>query len=253
MYRALDPTAIIKTSKALSNRIAERFPDSGLSRVSLELVALAEESAHRIARLQRPYWPIRIVVLLGLIAILGATSGLLLSMPLRAPVAGLAELLQALEAAVQDVVFLGLSIFFLFTVEGRFKRRAALRALHELRSIAHVIDMHQLTKDPEQLLSPAMAIASSPSREMTRFGLARYLDYCSEMLSITNKVAALYVQYLDDAVVLSAVNNIQSLATGLSAKIWQKIVILDTLALHVDVPDVRDAAPINRGRGITAA
>ena len=75
---------------------------------------------------------------------------------------------------------------------------------------------------------------------MTRFGLARYLDYCSEMLSITNKVAALYVQYLDDAVVLSAVNNIQSLATGLSAKIWQKIVILDTLALHVDVPDVRE-------------
>ena len=70
MYRALDPTAIIETSKALSNRIAERFPDSGLSRVSLELVALAEESAHRIARLQRPYWPIRIVVLLGLIAIL---------------------------------------------------------------------------------------------------------------------------------------------------------------------------------------
>ena len=136
------------------------------------------------------------------------------------------------------MVFLGLSIFFLLTVEGRFKRRAALRALHELRSIAHVIDMHQLTKDPEQLLSPAMAIASSPSRGMTRFGLARYLDYCSEMLSITNKVAALYVQYLDDAVVLSAVNNIQSLATGLSAKIWQKIVILDTLALHVDVPDV---------------
>lgn len=75
---------------------------------------------------------------------------------------------------------------------------------------------------------------------MSRFGLARYLDYCSEMLSITNKVAALYVQYLDDAVVLSAVNNIQSLATGLSAKIWQKIVILDTLALHVDGPDVGD-------------
>ena len=240
MYRALDPAAIIKTSEALSNRIAERFPESGLSRVSLELVALAQESSHRIARLQRPYWPIRIAVLLALVAILGATSGLLLSMPLRTPVAGLAELLQALEAAVQDLVFLGISIFFLFTVEGRFKRRTALRALHELRSIAHVIDMHQLTKDPEQLISPAMATATSQRREMTRFGLARYLDYCSEMLSITNKVAALYVQYLDDAVVLSSVNSIQNLATGLSAKIWQKINILDNLALPVAVPVVRD-------------
>ena len=100
--------------------------------------------------------------------------------------------------------------------------------------------MHQLTKDPEQLISPAMATATSQRREMTRFGLARYLDYCSEMLSITNKVAALYVQYLDDAVVLSSVNSIQNLATGLSAKIWQKINILDNLALPVAVPVVRD-------------
>jgi len=71
---------------------------------------------------------------------------------------------------------------------------------------------------------------------MTRFGLARYLDYCSEMLSITSKVAALYVQNLDDTVVLSTVNDVQSLATGLSAKIWQKIVILDTLAIRGDTP-----------------
>ena len=66
-----------------------------------------------------------------------------------------------------------------------------MRALHERRSIAPVIDMHQLTKDPEHLLAPTMGTASSPKREMTRFGLARYLDCCSEMLSIASKVAAL--------------------------------------------------------------
>jgi hypothetical protein len=81
-----------------------------------------------------------------------------------------------------------------------------------------------------------MTTASSPKREMTRFNVARYLDYCSELLSIVSKVAALYVQNLDDAVVLSTVNDIQSLATGLSAKIWQKIVILDTLAIRGDAP-----------------
>jgi hypothetical protein len=79
-----------------------------------------------------------------------------------------------------------------------------------------------------------MTTASSPKREMTRFSLARYLDYCSEMLSIISKVAALYIQDFDDAVGLSTVNDIQSLATGLSAKIWQKIVILDTLAIRGD-------------------
>jgi len=56
------------------------------------------------------------------------------------------------------------------------------------------------------------------------------------MLSITSKLAALHVQYLDDGVILGAVNDIQTLTTGLSAKIWQKIVILDTLALRGETP-----------------
>ena len=30
----------------------------------------------------------------------------------------------------------------------------ALRALHQFRSLAHIVDMHQLTKDPERLMSP---------------------------------------------------------------------------------------------------
>jgi hypothetical protein len=239
MYRALNSEAIVATCATLRNRITERFPGSSLSRVSIDLLAVAKESAARIDRLRRPHWPIRIAVFLGLFVILGATAGLILSMPFHTSVAGISELLQGLEAAINDLVFIGVAILFLVTVENRFKRRAALRALHELRSIAHVIDMHQLTKDPEHLLSPTMATASSPKREMTRFGLARYLDYCSEMLSIISKVAALYVQDLDDPVVLTTVNDIQSLATGLSAKIWQKIVILDTVALRSDAPVLR--------------
>ncbi len=99
-------------------------------------------------------------------------------------------------------------------------------------SLAHVIDMHQLTKDPELVLTPYVATPSSPSRELDRFALARYLDYCSELLAITSKLAVLYLEYLDDARVLSAVNDIQSLCNGLSNKIWQKIMILDTRALH---------------------
>ena len=119
--------------------------------------------------------------------------------------------------------------------------------MHELRSIAHVIDMHQLTKDPDQLIAPSAPTASSPARVMTRFALARYLDYCSELLSITSKLAALYVQYLDDALVLSAVNDIQSLTGNLSAKIWQKIVILDSLAIRQQPPSAADRAVAEPG------
>jgi hypothetical protein len=69
--------------------------------------------------------------------------------------------------------------------------------------------------------------ASSPPRTLTRFELVRYLDYCSEMLSLIGKVAALYVQDLPDSQAVSAVDDIEDLTTGLSRKIWQKIMILE--------------------------
>ena len=86
--------------------------------------------------------------------------------------------------------------------------------------------MHQLTKDPERL-SSGMNTPSSPQRRMTPFELARYLDYCSEMLAVTSKIAALYVQDFNDPVTLAAVDEVQDLTGGLSQKIWQKIMIFD--------------------------
>ncbi len=88
---------------------------------------------------------------------------------------------------------------------------------------AHVIDAHQLTKDPDCLLIEGEDTASSPKRELTPFEMSRYLDYCSEMLSLVGKIAALYAQHIDDPVALGAVDGIESLTTNLSRKVWQKI------------------------------
>ena len=128
---------------------------------------------------------------------------------------------------MNDIVFVAIAIFFLVTLEGRIKRRRALKAVHELRALAHIIDMHQLTKDPQVITNPGHSTKSSPKRTMTDFELSRYLDYCSEMLSLIGKVAALYVQCFDDPVALSAVDQIEDLTTGLSRKIWQKIMIIN--------------------------
>ncbi len=95
-----------------------------------------------------------------------------------------------------------------------------------MRALAHIIDMHQLTNDPHVITNPGRSTKSSPKRAMTDFELSRYLDYCSEMLSLIGKVAALYVQRFDEPVALSAVDQIEDLTTGLSRKIWQKIMII---------------------------
>ena len=46
------------------------------------------------------------------------------------------------------------------------------------------------------------------------------------MLSLTSKLAALYVEDFDDDVALRGANDVETLTTGLSRKIWQKIMIL---------------------------
>jgi len=67
--------------------------------------------------------------------------------------------------------------------------------------------------------------------QVALYALAHYLDFCSEILSLTSKLAALYLEGFDDHVVIGAVNEIEGLTSGLMGKIWQKIMILDRMAL----------------------
>jgi hypothetical protein len=230
MYREIDPQRITETAQLLGLRIAERFPDSGLSKVSAELSAIAREAESRFDRLRRPHWPIRIAVGVAVLLLLAIAGSAALTIRVQFATTELSDLVQGLEAAINDVIFLGIAVFFLVTTEARLKRRIALAGLNELRSIAHIIDMHQLTKDPAHLVEAREPTASSPARTMTRQELARYLDYCSELLAITSKLAALHLQFFSESVVLDAVNGIQALTVGLSGKIWQKIMILDLIA-----------------------
>jgi len=229
-YRLLDGELVLKTIRALGSRITERFPGSGLSGVCRDLEGMAARAIVDAPDLLKPILRLRLVVWFA--GLLLAAAAILFVASLREVrfEGGLGTMLQTIEAGINDVIFLGVAVVFLRGMEGRAKRKKTLAAVHELRSLVHIVDMHQLTKDPEIVLEEHTPTASSPKRPMGRFELARYLDYCSEMLSLSGKVAALYVQYLDDPVVLSAVTEVETLATGISGKIWQKIVILDTVA-----------------------
>lgn len=228
-YRQLDAARIVITLVQLRRRIGERFPNSSLCRVCEELVKHGQTASERTRQFSRPFYLFRgISWLFVTLLMVGAVAVFFF---VRWPDEHLSvlDLVQIGEAAINDVVLIGAAIFFLVRLETRIKRKHALRALHELRSAAHIIDMHQLTKDPERLLNRGPRTENSPRQSMTAFELSRYLDYCSEMLSLTGKLAALYVQSFDDEVVLASVNELESLCTGLGRKIWQKIMILQTL------------------------
>ena len=226
MYRFLDAPKIIETIKTLRDRIGDRFPDSGLGKVCSELLRVTEETQGKCERIRRPHYGWRAGVGIIIAIILVGMVETLLMMDLGLGQLKLADFVQLLEAGMNAVVLIGASIIFLVTVENRIKRARSLKAINELRILAQVIDMHQLTKDPERVLGQWTATEHSPKQAMSPFELTRYLDYCSEMLSLCAKVAALYGQSFPDDVVLSSVNELETLTTGLSRKIWQKIMIL---------------------------
>jgi len=226
MYYALDPARISSTAAEISRRIGEQFPGSGLSAVSTTLCRLADVSTDRTARLSRPNWPIRALVALTVSTTLAIAVFALFQIHVSAAAGSWSDLAQGLEAGVSNLVFFAVAIFFLLSLESRAKRRLALRGLNELRSIAHVIDMHQLTKDPPSSRRPDATRESI----MSRVEMAQYLDYCSELLAVTSKLAALHIQAFSDPVVADSVNGVQALTLGLSGKIWQKIMILDLVA-----------------------
>ena len=133
---------------------------------------------------------------------------------------------QALDSGVNLLIVVGFALWSTASLEARIKRRSALRHLHELRSHAHVVDMRQLTKDPISILNPTDRTVSSPERDMTPFELARYLNYCTEMLSFVGKLAELYAQQTEDAQIVSAASDVESLSSSIGRKIWQKLMIL---------------------------
>ncbi len=161
-----------------------------------------------------------LVGLAGLVLVAGFVRGLQASTELFG-------MMQGIDAGVNLLILVGAALVFLVTLEGRIKRRMALSHLHELRSIVHVVDMHQLTKDPSIMLGQGHPTSHSPQRAMTPFELTRYLDYCSELLSLAAKIAALYAQSSTDPQVIEVVNDIERLTTNLSAKIWQKITLVE--------------------------
>lgn len=225
----LDASKVLSTVWALRDRIGERFPDSGLREQAEELAHIAERTSERVEWFSRPIWAVRAFTFL-LIFLLGA-GVLFIVLSVRAAPEGwvLKDVLEMIDSGLNDLVMTGLGIFFLMTLETRIKRRRALHAIHELRSMAHVIDMHQLTKDPDRLLHDRDNTTHSPKNSMSAFELRRYLDYCSEMLSLTSKIASTYLQNFDDSVAVAAVNEIEDLTSGLSRKIWQKIMIVQSI------------------------
>ena len=218
-YQSLKADKIVATIGLLCDRIEERFPGAGLARVCRKLKLLADKASGVTEQARRPILALRLVTGILVALVFAGLAVTIYGLAVPEEAVTIPEFVLVLEAGINDLVLIGIGILFVVSLERRLKRRRMLRAIHELRSVAHIVDMHQLTKDPSHKVQRVVDTPSSPPRTLSKPDLARYLDYCSEMLSLTGKIAALYAEGFDDAAVLAAVSEVESLATG----VWKNM------------------------------
>ena len=217
------------TVAQLERRIHARFGERGLTKAVRDLGQLVDrvqtEAGESHVRLRRTTLAARATS----ITIVAATLFALVISLRSAVIDGLAhtaDWVPLVESVVNELVFAAIAVLFLWAMPERLERRALLRLLHRLRSLAHVIDMHQLSKDPEQVSLNYVPTALSAGHGLDADQMYHYLNYCSEMLSLTAKTAALCAEHSTDGVVLETISTIETLTTELSNKIWQKISLL---------------------------
>lgn len=208
-YQHLEASLVGETLADLTRRINARFPGRHLGEVAGDLtqpLAAAERGVEATGRYR---------LLRGVCQALSFGAGVMCAIALV--LAGNAafetshdsvDWLGLVEAAGQDIVFAGAILVALWTLPRRRARAATLAELHRLRSLAHVIDMHQLAKQPGVV---------------TADDYNTYLTLCAELLALVGKTAALWAEHTDDDVVLGAIAEVEQLTGDTARTIWHKL------------------------------
>jgi hypothetical protein len=206
MERNLQPDRVTKTADQLTHWIGTEFATAHLCQVAYEVQTFTQEAVAKAKSIRRPIWVLRIGVWL-LLGVAAAGAGYhLLTQP--------TQTLKFLDETKGAAAYLAGAVILLIGLEVRWKRRKALQAVNDLRALAHIVDMHQVAKD--------QAIQQFRDEDDPKRTVA-YLHACSALLALLSKVGQLYVEHFPDPVATSAVNDFETITTGMANKIWLKI------------------------------
>jgi hypothetical protein len=218
--RKLRPDKLIATSLELATWIRKEHPSAHLSDVADDVYALTTEAVAKAERIRRPMYWLRLLLTL-------AFAGLAYGVYWHYTHHSEKEFMDLLNSLKPLGVFAGSAVIFVITLETRVKRWKALKAIHELQSVVHIIDMHQLGKDP-------MIEKFRDDPDGVEVKMEQYLHCCTALIAIVSKIGQLYLDHFYDASATTAVNEFEAVATGTSQKIWSKILHLGQTNHHAE-------------------
>ena len=210
---SIDGYQVTLAFENLQNQISKTFPESGLIHTLEDLTSASKEAtaiSEKKSVVWKLSWPVAI-----LIPTIVFVSVLWLFFDKNAPINGFDDV-----DGVLNLIFLCVMIGYLIRQAFKSVRRiSAMKQLHKIRSLIHMLDMKQQNKKYHNK-------CLTNKRPLTTSQNIMYLDDCSQALSLAGKIAALLIEGHNDTIVIATVNEIDSLCNGISAKIWQKISVL---------------------------
>ena len=153
-YSELNAESVSATLSLLHHRIGERFPEAGMLSVCRELQEICDASMTQLEWIRTPSWPLRILTALLIAVIVAVIIVSLGNLRVTEEAFNLTNFVDAVQNIIQDLLYVAVAVFFLLRMEALIKRRRVLRALHSLRSIAHVTTC---------ISSPRIPIGFSPT------------------------------------------------------------------------------------------
>ena len=213
---------IIERIETLSFRIHDRFPKSSLKEHSFLFRQFAKEFNDNIKSINKlsRWFKVWKILLIIVSVFLSSKLLLLLISQLSEPTNSEGSI-PILDACFNmSFLFFGF-FFFLMRLDTWYTRKKISLLLIELKNFIHVADMHQINKDPNHSHDDYIISDNSPSKNLTKFELQRYLDYTSEFISLTSKLSCLILDKSHaDQEMISRVTEVVILCNGINQKIW---------------------------------
>jgi len=221
------------TVEKLTKRINERFPKSSIGKTSDDFLKFTENSENILLWILKPNLTIRVIayttISISILGILYCFKFVKLTIS-----NSLEDISSIAESSINNFLLIGAAYFFLFKLENRIKRTRAIKYLNEIRGFVHVIDMHQLSMNPQYFLSNLPSTINSPVRNMNYEEFSRYLNYSSELVALCGKLAALFAQQLPDEVVVKSASDIENLCSNIINKISNKHIVLESMDINLN-------------------
>lgn len=226
----LVPAQLAETCSALADRIHAAFPGRGIDShaqwFSEHAARVLAEGRHAI---EAPGWLRHITNIGGVAAVTLLIVTSFLCVRRVGDIDNLPTYLSSLDAFFTVLAATVAGGFTMRSIRHRVEQNRTLKELNKLRSFAHVTDMLQVSKCPTRLLYRESRGTSGSGEDAEVRRMSEYLAYGAEMQSITAKVAAAYGEWISDAVVHAAIDDIERLCADLENKSLQKVLLLEQI------------------------